>query len=190
MKLGYCRVSTEDQNLERQIAALQTYGCDQLFLEKKSGKNRHRPELERLLSTAQAGDIVVVQKLDRLGRSTIDLIEITDQLRAKGVDFVSLSESFDTTTPVGRLYFNIMAILAQFEREQTLERVKDGIRVAKQNGKHLGRPCKVDGTLVYSAFRNGVPVNEIAAQYNVSYVTIYRHINKQIQTEQRKGTGL
>src|SRR5690242_18167395 len=122
MKIGYARVSTEDQNLDRQITALEAAGCIKIYQEKMSGKNADRPELSRLLQTVKPGDILVVQKLDRLGRSLRDLIKIVDDLNKCGVGFISLNESFDTTNHYGRLLFQVFGALAEFERSIILER--------------------------------------------------------------------
>ncbi len=121
MKIGYARVSTQDQNLELQIEALKKFGCEEIFKEKKSAV-KERPELEKMLMHLRAGDVVVVWKLDRLGRSLEHLIDLVTGFREKNVEFVSLNDSIDTTTIQGRLTFNIFASFAEFEREIIRER--------------------------------------------------------------------
>ena len=121
-KIGYARVSTLDQNLERQLDLLKQYGVDHIFQEKMSGTKRDRPELNKMLSHVTAGDTIVVESLSRLGRSTKDLIELVELLGQKQVQLVSLKESIDTSTPTGKLLFTLMSAMAQFERDVIAER--------------------------------------------------------------------
>lgn len=139
MNIGYARVSREDQDLTRQITALE--GCDKIYADKISGASTNRPELDKMLGELQAGDCVVVQKLDRFGRSINDLLNKVEMLRARGVGFRSLTDNFDTTNANGRLMFHLLAAFAEFEREMIKERTKDGLKQAKKNGVKLGRPC-------------------------------------------------
>ena len=126
MKIGYARVSTDDQDLGRQLQALRKAGCKMIFQENVSGANRNRPELDKMLAKLRPGDVIVIQKLDRLGRSLQHLIELVDHFRENKVGFVSLSDNFDTTTSQGKLLFNIMGAIAEFERDLISERTKDG----------------------------------------------------------------
>lgn len=142
MKRGYARVSTMEQDLGRQIQALQQNGCDKIYSDKVSGKRVSRPQLDVLLNDLQTGDIVVIQKLDRLGRSLSHLIELVKTFDAKGVDFISLTDNFNTTTSQGRLIFNIMGSIAEFERDLISERTKNGLAYVKSQGQRLGRPDK------------------------------------------------
>lgn len=137
MKVAYIRVSTQDQNTARQEEALK--GMDRTFIEKVSGKNMNRPQLKAMIDFVREGDTVVVESYSRLARSTRDLLEIVDTLHEKGVSFISLKEDIDTNTPQGKLMFTIFAGLAQFERECTLQRQKEGIAIAKSQGKYKGR---------------------------------------------------
>ena len=127
MKIGYARVSTQDQRLELQTDALAQCGCGQIYKERKSGKNKERPELEKMISQLRSGDTVVVWKLDRLGRSLRDLIELVAEFKERGVEFVSLQDGINTATPTGRFTFNIFASLAEFERELIRERTNAGL---------------------------------------------------------------
>lgn len=144
MKIGYARVSTDDQSLDLQRDALAQAGCVQVFEDVGvSGSAAKRSGLDAALARVNAGDVLVVWKLDRLGRSLSHLIEIIQQLGARGVGFASLSESIDTTTASGKLVFHLMGALAEFERTLIIERVNAGIAAAKRRGKHVGRPRKL-----------------------------------------------
>lgn len=138
MVFGYARVSTQDQNLSLQIAALKKYGCDTIFSEKKSGV-KQRPELERMIDIIRTGDIVVIWKIDRLARSLSELIAVSELLKTKGVDLVSIDGNVDTTTAVGRMFFQITGAFAEFERNLIVERTKAGLAEAKKRGVQFGR---------------------------------------------------
>lgn len=131
MKVAYIRVSTEEQNTARQDAMMKAQGVEKVFEEKVSGKNTERPELKKMMDFVREGDTVVVESYSRFSRSTSDLFELVEALERKGVQFVSLKENVDTTTPQGKLIFTIFAGLVQFEREQTLQRQREGIEAAK-----------------------------------------------------------
>ncbi|MFK5950644.1 MAG: recombinase family protein [Methylococcales bacterium] len=135
MKIGYARVSTEQQNEDAQLDALNAAECEKLYIEKCSGKSKNRPQLERMLDALRKGDIVVVQRLDRLGRSLKDLIELLDGFKSQGVHFISLNESIDTTSAVGELAFHIIASVAQFERQLISEKTKVGLASARARGR-------------------------------------------------------
>lgn len=130
LKVGYIRVSTDEQNTARQETALAE--CEKLFIDHCSGKNTARPELEKMLSFVRAGDTVIVESFSRLARSTPDLLRLVDFLRKKDVEIVSLKESFDTSTPAGKLMLTVFAALSEFERAQMLERQREGIREAQK----------------------------------------------------------
>ncbi len=138
MKIGYARVSTRDQNLELQTEALQKFGCEQLFQEKQSAV-KDRPELDKMLSILRTGDVVVVWKLDRLGRSLRHLVDLMELFKTKGIEFISLNDNIDTTTIQGRLIFNLFASFAEFERELIRERTMAGLKRARENGRIGGR---------------------------------------------------
>jgi DNA invertase Pin-like site-specific DNA recombinase len=140
MKIGYARVSTEDQNLDLQIAALERAGCARLFSDHGvSGGRFSRPGLDSALAALKSGDTLIVWRLDRLGRSLRRLVELVDELGGRGVEFVSLNESIDTTSSGGVLMFHMMAALAQFERSLISERTRAGLAAARRRGKTLGR---------------------------------------------------
>ncbi len=140
MRIGYARVSTEDQKLCLQHDALQAAGCEKIFDEKASGTGAHLPAREHLLEYARPGDVVVVFKLDRLGRSLRDLIDVVNVLGRRGVGLLSLRESIDTTTAAGKLTFHVFGALAQFETELIRERTHAGLTAARDRGVRLGRP--------------------------------------------------
>ena len=137
---GYARVSTEQQNLDRQIDMLEKYGVDRIYNEKMTGTKRNRPELEKLLERLTEGDTVVVESLSRLGRSTKDLIWLMEMFNEKGVNLVSLKESIDTTSSTGKLLFALMSAIAQFERDVIADRTREGIASARARGRKGGRP--------------------------------------------------
>ena len=140
MKIGYVRVSTEEQNTARQEIMLRELGVDELFVDRASGKNADRPELNRMMNFVRRGDTVIVESISRFARNMLDLVE---QLTAKQVEFVSRKEAIDTTTPTGKFMLTVFAAVAELEREYILQRQREGIAIAKQQGKYRGRPPKV-----------------------------------------------
>lgn len=139
MKVAYIRVSTEEQNTARQEESMKEQGIEKAFIEKISGKNMDRPQLRAMLDYVREGDTLVVESYSRLARNTKDLLSIVEELEKKSVAFISLKEKIDTSTPQGKLMLTIFAGLAQFERECTLQRQKEGIAIAKVEGKYKGR---------------------------------------------------
>lgn len=179
MKIGYARVSTDDQNLDLQIDALNVVGCEQIYKEYASGKNtKARPELENCLKSLRAGDTLVVWRLDRLGRSLSDLVKIVTELEAKNIGFESLTEKIDTITSTGKFVFHVFAALAEFERNIIRERTLAGMKAARARGKLGGRPPKLsEGEMAMAKSlikANDVPISEIARQLGVSRTTLYR----------------
>lgn len=140
MHIGYVRVSTKDQNLALQEDALRTAGCEEVFTEIASGSTTARPVLDDLLSRLREGDVLVIWKLDRLGRSLQHLVTLTNELLERDIDLISLNDPIDTTTPQGRLVFNIFAALAEFERDLIRERTQAGLEAARARGRKGGRP--------------------------------------------------
>ena len=149
---GYARVSTEQQNLDRQLDALRQYGVDIIYNEKITGTKRDRPELEKLLDRMTEGDTVVIESLSRLGRSTKDLIELTELFQSKGVHLVSMKERIDTSTSTGKLLFTLMSAIAQFERDVIADRTREGLKSARARGRTGGRP-KTDPDTVRKAVK-------------------------------------
>ncbi len=139
MKIGYVRTSTTDQNTARQEVLMQELGVDQVFIDRMSGKNTDRPELKKMVNFVRAGDMVIVESISRFARNTRDLLELIEQLTAKGVEFVSKKEAIDTTTPSGKFMLTIFGAVAELEREYILQRQREGIAIAKAQGIYKGR---------------------------------------------------
>ena len=142
MKIGYVRVSTEEQNTVRQEIMLRELGVDELFVDRASGKNADRPELNRMMNFVRRGDTVIVESISRFARNTRDLLDLVERLTEKQVEFVSRKEAIDTTTPTGKFMLTVFAAVAELEREYILQRQREGIAIAKQQGKYRGRPPK------------------------------------------------
>jgi DNA invertase Pin-like site-specific DNA recombinase len=179
MLIGYARVSTQDQNLDLQIEALTKADCKKIFEDKISGSRAERPGLANMLEMLREGDTLVVWKLDRLGRSVKNLVDLFGELRKRGVQFKSLTDSIDTATPSGRFFFHVMASLAQMERELTVERTRAGLEVARQLGRKGGRKRQMTDSKIESAKKllaNGVPPRDVAKNLGVSVPTLYRWI--------------
>lgn len=178
--VGYGRVSTKGQNLDRQIRALHDAGCQKVFTDKKSGKNIEREELGRCLDYLRPGDTLVVPSLDRLGRSLQDLIQIVTGLRRRGIGFRSLHEALDTTTPGGRLVFHVFAALAEFIRELIVDGTNEGLAAARARGKRLGRPPAMNAEQIRQArvmlTRPEESVSSIARLLGVSRSTLYKYV--------------
>ena len=139
MNVAYIRVSTIEQNEERQLEAMKPHNIEKYFTEKVSGKDTNRPKLQEMLEYIREDDTVYVQEFSRLGRSTSDLLSVVQQIEKTGAKFVSLKESFDTSTPAGRLQMTMLAAISEFERAMILERQREGIAIAKREGKYKGR---------------------------------------------------
>lgn len=182
-KIGYARVSSVDQNVDRQIDLFEAVGVDRIFVDKISGAKRDRPELNRLLDFVRDGDQVVVESFSRLARSTRDLLSIVDQLRAKNVDLISKKEAVDTTTAQGRFVMTLFGGLSELERETIRERQKEGIDAAKRRGKRLGRPPverPANWKPVHSDWTAGkITAVEAMKKLGVSKATFYRLVKRE-----------
>ncbi|MGF6883474.1 DNA invertase Pin-like site-specific DNA recombinase [Nocardia sp. GAS34] len=178
--VGYARVSTTGQLLDRQLHALTAAGCQKVFADKKSGKNVEREELWRCLDYLRPGDTLVVPALDRLGRSLQDLISIVAGLRQRGIGFRSLHEALDTTTPGGRLVFHVFAALAEFIRELIVDGTHEGLAAARARGQRLGRPPAMNAEQIRQAramlTRPDESISSIARLLGVSRSTLYKHL--------------
>ncbi len=183
MKVFYIRCSTEEQNEARQVEMAEQFGAEKVFADKKSGKNIQRSEFKRMLDYVREGDIVGTESISRIARNTRDLLAVVEQLKDKGVAFVSLKESIDTTTPQGQFMLTVFGAMAQLERESILQRQAEGIAIAKAAGKYKGRPPKkIDEKLfrkAVAAWRNGDrTATSIQREFGISGTTFYRWIKE------------
>jgi DNA invertase Pin-like site-specific DNA recombinase len=196
MLIGYARVSSHDQNLDLQLQALSTAGCDKVFTETVSGAAAERPQLAAALAYVRAGDTLVVWKLDRLARSLRQLIDTVQDLKTRGVRFASLTEAIDTTTSSGELFFHIFGALAEFERALIRERTKAGLAAALARGRKGGRPKSLTDADIVAAkqllLNPTISVKEVAARLNVCDSTLYRYvpaIRTAIADQVQRGNG-
>ena len=183
MKIGYARVSTQDQNLEMQLDALSKAGCQQIFKEKVSGIKSDRPELAAMQQILRKDDVVYIYKLDRLGRSLKHLLEIAGEFEKKGVGLVSINDPVNTTTASGKLVFNIFASIAEFEKDLIRERTKSGLEAARARGRTGGRSRGLSkeaekiamlAQTLYNERKLGV--NDIAKELSISKMTLYKYL--------------
>lgn len=181
--VGYARVSSVGQSLEVQLDKLKTAGCERVYQEKVSGTSTNgREQLAELLRYVREGDEVVITKLDRLGRSLSDLLDITKQLEVKGVALCVLDQSLETKTAQGKLMFTMLGAFAEFETALRKERQMEGIAKAKAEGKYLGRPKTIDDTAVREALKTGGTLGQIAKDLGVGKTTVHK-IAKQMREE-------
>jgi DNA invertase Pin-like site-specific DNA recombinase len=179
---GYARVSTINQNNDRQTDELTAYPCDELLTEKYTGTKAIRPELNRLKDKVREGDTVVVESWSRLGRSMKDLIELVEWFMNHGVKLVSIKENFDTSTPQGRLMMKVFQSFAEFERDLIVQRVNEGLKSARARGRVGGRPRKNQRAVetALKLYRSGEhSISEICRLSGVSQTTLYRYINRE-----------
>lgn len=187
MIFGYARVSTSEQDTALQMDALAMVGCEKLYHESGSGASRERPELTKCLDSLRAGDTLVVWRLDRLGRSLKDLVEIITELENRGIGFKSLTESIDTTSAGGKLVFHIFAALSEFERSLIQERTKAGLAAARARGRKGGRPQKLNPKQVKIAktmLRDpSITKTEVAKHFGVTRATLNSTLSKTTNTD-------
>lgn len=180
MLLGYARVSTDEQDHALQLDALRAAGCERVFVETASGARTDRPELTRLLEQARPGDIICCWRLDRLGRSLKHLLDLSEQVQARGIGLRSICENIDTSTATGRLMFSILGALAAMEREILIERTRAGLAAAASRGRRGGRPPVLTEAKVRAAramlAAGTMTTTEVARQIGVSSSTLYRHL--------------
>lgn len=188
MLIGYARVSTQDQNLDLQVEALQKSGCDKIYKEIVSGGKADRRTLTEAFSYLRSGDILVVWRLDRLGRSLKQLIELINALKEREIGFKSIIEAIDTTTPTGQFFFHITGAFAELERDLIRERTKAGLASARARGRKGGRPKAIDAEAFQMALvlynEKNTTVANISKQFNISIRTFYRYLEKnRVRTE-------
>lgn len=183
MRIGYARISTRDQSFDLQVDALQKAQCDEIFKEVTSGAKTARPVLDDLLSRLRTGDILVIWKLDRLGRTLKHLVYLTNELMERQIGLISLNDPIDTTTPQGRLVFNIFASLAEFERDLIRERTQAGLRAARARGRRGGRPgglskqAEATAMAAETLYEAGeLSVQAICDQLQISKPTLYAYL--------------
>ena len=181
MVYGYARVSTADQNLDRQLDALRKHGIDKLFCEKMSGTKKNRPELDKMLAELSDGDTVVIESLSRLGRSVKNLSELMERFNMQNIRLVSMKETIDTTTPTGKLLYTILSSLAQFERDILVERTTEGLKAARARGRVGGRP-KTDPKAMQKALAlyktKEYSITDITHLTGVSKSALYRALKE------------
>lgn len=181
-KIGYIRVSSIEQNIDRQELALKEIGMDRYFIEKVSGKNTERPEFKKLIDYIREGDVLYIESISRLARSTKDFLNIVEKLQFKNVELVSLKEKIDTETPQGKFILTVFAALAELERENTLQRQREGIIAAKSKGKKFGRPTldiPKDFDKVYQKWKLGKITAVAAFQIlNLKKTTFYKMVKQ------------
>ena len=179
MKIGYVRVSTKEQNTARQEEIMKSLEVDKVYLDKMSGRNTDRPALLEMMNFVREGDSVVVESISRFARNTKDLLELTEQLNSKHVQFVSQKENIDTNTPAGKFMLTIFGAVAELEREYIRQRQREGIEIAKQQKKYKGRPAKQLDTFdeIYQQWKSGnITATFASEQLNVSRSTFYRKV--------------
>ncbi|MAU13877.1 MAG: resolvase [Anaerolineaceae bacterium] len=186
MKIGYARVSTQEQELALQLDALKEAGCEKIYQEKISGAAKTRPQLEAILEQLRTGDVVVVWKLDRLARSLRDLVALVNQIQYKGASFRSINDQIDTTSAHGKFTFHIFASLAEFERDIIRERTKAGLEAARARGRKGGRPAGLSKKAQHTAMlaerlylERELSVSEICDQLSISKGTLYNYLRHQ-----------
>lgn len=190
MNLAYVRVSSQEQNEARQYEALKHYSIDKWFVEKQSGKNTDRPQLQKMLDYMRENDTIYIKDFSRLCRSVKDLADIIESCQNKGVTLVSLTENFDISTPTGKLMVNLISSINQFEREILLEKQREGIEIAKQQGKYTGRKPKEheNWEVVYGAWKKGeITAVKAANLLSISRGYFYRLVQKEEGTARDSG---
>jgi DNA invertase Pin-like site-specific DNA recombinase len=184
MEIGYVRVSSLEQNTIRQEVLMKGLGAEEVFIDKLSGKDTNRPELQKMIAFARRGDTVIVESISRFARNTKDLLSLIDLLTEKGVDFVSKKENIDTTTPTGKFMLTVFGAVAELEREYILQRQKEGIAIAKKQGKYTGRK-RIDNAnfdAVYDKWQaKEITAVEAMKILNMRKSTFYRRVKEKYQ---------
>lgn len=189
MKIGYIRVSTQEQSTLRQEVLMETLGVEQIYIDKVSGKNAERPQLKEMMSYVRRGDTVIVESISRFARNTKDLLDLVEQLAAKEVVFISQKEAIDTATPTGKFMLTVFGAVAELERAYILQRQREGIEIAKTQGKYKGRkpiqPADLDA--VVDQWRAGhITAVQAMKKLGMSKATFYRRI-KWIGSKKKSG---
>ena len=189
LKIGYIRISTTDQNTARQELLMEQLGVDEVYIDRMSGKNTNRPELQKMMEYVRRGDTVIVESISRFARNTRDLLELVEKLSAKGVEFVSKKEAIDTTTPTGKFMLTVFGAVAELEREYILQRQREGIAIAKANGVYKGRkpiqPPELEKVMTRWQ-RREITAAEAMRQMGMGKSTFYRKVRDFKKTEKQE----
>lgn len=183
MKIGYIRVSTQEQNTMRQEVLMQELGVDEVYIDRLSGKNTDRPELKKMMDYVRKSDTVIVESISRFARNTRDLLELIEKLSEKGVEFVSRKEAIDTTTPTRKFMLTVFGAVAELEREYILQRQREGIAIAKAEGKYRGRKPieRSNFDAVEKLWRAGtISAAEAMRRLDMSRSTFYRKVRQHL----------
>ena len=181
MKVGYVRVSTAEQNTARQEELMKRLGVDKVYIDRISGKNTDRPELQKMMNFVRTGDMVIVESISRFARNTKDLLELVEELNQKDVQFISQKESIDTKTSTGKFMLTVFGAIAELERGYILERQREGIEIAKGQGKYKGRPAKkLDNfyEIYWLWYDKKITATEACRRLEISRSTFYRKVKE------------
>ena len=180
-KIGYIRVSTQEQNTIRQEVLMEALGVDEVYIDRMSGKDANRPELQKMMEYVRKGDTVIVESISQFARNTRDLLELVERLTAKGVEFVSKKEAIDTTTPTGKFMLTVFGAVAELEREYILQRQREGIAIAREQGRYKGRKSLdiPEFEQVVKSWRSGrITAVEAMRTLHMSKTTFYRKVKR------------
>ncbi|MGD9171300.1 MAG: recombinase family protein, partial [Candidatus Thiodiazotropha sp.] len=179
-RIGYARVSSTGQSLEVQLEKLNQLKCDRIYQEKRSGRTADRPEFQSCMNYLREGDTLIITRLDRLARSVVHLAQLAKRFQSEGIDLLVVDQNIDTSTSTGRLMFNMLAAIAEFENDLRTERQAEGIAKAKENGVKFGRPPKLTESRkqeIYSRRMAGAAIGQLAKEFGLGEASIYRAIN-------------
>lgn len=185
-RIGYARVSSTGQSLEVQLSKLKAAGCERIYQEKRSGKTATRPEFQACMNYLREGDTLIISRLDRLARSVVHLAQLAKRFQGEGIDLVVLDQAIDTTTSTGRLMFNMLAAIAEFENDLRHERQAEGIAKAHEQGVRFGRPIKLTPqtkNAIYTERTAGVTVSQVAKQFGIGVASVYRAVKEVKEAE-------
>ena len=179
-RIGYARVSSTGQSLEVQLSKLGQVNCDRIYQEKRSGRTADRPEFQACMNYLREGDTLIITRLDRLARSVVHLAQLAKRFQREGIDLLVVDQNIDTSTSTGRLMFNMLASIAEFENDLRTERQAEGIAKAKENGVKFGRPAKMTDAKreeIYTRRMGGASIGQLSKEFAVGEATIYRALN-------------
>ena len=180
MKIGYARVSTSSQNLDRQIEELKRYSCEKIYTDKFTGTKYNRPGFEDMMAYAREGDEIIVTELSRLGRTTKELLILVDELKKKNISIISLKENIDVNTATGKAFYSIMSALSELEHDIIVERVKEGMEIARQHGRSGGRKKEISKHKIALALYDSkqYTIAQVCSEAKISRATFYRALKE------------